>query len=161
MKFLIIAGFVFCFFGCQNVLRPEMPENLIPEDKMVDILTETYLINAARSFDKRTILENKIKLDSFVYLKFNIDSLQFAQSNAFYTSDLDTYNRIFLKVQERMTGLKTRVDSIKEIIVTEEKRVKDSIDASKRDSLGLKPKQDTIALEPEPKLIEPASTQDY
>ena len=95
-----------CLWGCQDVKRPEKPKNLIPEDKMVDILTETYLINAARSFDKLTILHNKIKLDSFVYRKFEIDSLQFAASNAFYTSDLNTYNALFLK---RIRSIQTPV----------------------------------------------------
>jgi len=162
MKFFagIVVGF--CLWSCQDVKRPEKPENLIPEDKMVDILTETYLINAARSFDKLTILQNKVKLDSFVYKKFEIDSLQFAASNAFYTSDLNTYNGLFVKVEERMNLIKTRVDSIKEIIIKEEeeKRVQDSIDEVKRDSLDLKAKTDTIEKNTELQLIDPASNNE-
>ncbi len=162
MKFFagIIMGL--CLWSCQDVKRPEKPENLIPEDKMVDILTETYLINAARSLDKVTILQNKIKLDSFVYRKFEIDSLQFAASNAFYTSDLNSYNDLFLRVQERMNLIKMRVDSIKEIIVKEEeeKRVLDSIDAVKKDSLDLRAKTDTILKKLELQLIDPASNNE-
>lgn len=159
MKLFAAIIATLCLVSCQDVKRPEMPENLIPEDKMVDVLTEAYLINAARSFDKRTILENKVKLDSFLYKRFDIDSLQFAESNAFYTSNLNTYNDLFVKVQERMTLLKTRVDSIQLVIVTEEKRVQDSIDKFKKDSLGLDiKKKDTIL--PKAKLIDPRTTQE-
>jgi hypothetical protein len=138
------------------VKRPEKPENLIPEEKMVDVLTEAYLINAARSFDKRTIIENRVKLDSFIYKRFNIDSLQFAQSNAFYTSDLNKYNDLFTKVQTRIELLKKNADSMLIKISLEEKRIDDSIEAATKDSLGLKMKKDTVVRQAQ--LIDPAST---
>jgi hypothetical protein len=58
-----------------------------------------------------------------------------------------------------MTFLKTRVDSIQLVIVTEEKRVQDSIDKFKKDSLGLDiKKKDTIL--PKGELIDPRTTQE-
>lgn len=147
---------LFCtLLGCQDVKFPEKPENLITEDQMVDVLTEVYLINSARSIDNKTIIQSKIQLDSFVFKKFKIDSLQFALSNAYYTSNLNTYNRLFKKVDERLLFLKKRADSIREIILAEEKLVKDSINAKLRDSLGLK-KKDTIITKPQ--LIDPQAT---
>lgn len=147
---------LFCtLLGCQDVKFPEKPENLITEDQMVDVLTEVYLINSARSIDNKTIIQSKIQLDSFVFKKFKIDSLQFALSNAYYTSNLNTYNRLFKKVDERLLFLKNRADSIREIILAEEKLVKDSINAKLRDSLGLK-KKDTIITKPQ--LIDPQAT---
>jgi hypothetical protein len=160
-KFTIFIALFFC--SCQEVIRPEMPENLIPEDKMVEVLTEVYLINAARSFDNRTIIDNKMKLDSFIYNKYEIDSTQFANSNAYYTANLDTYDRLFIKVEERMLNLKAEVDSLMVIRVREleAKRIKDSIagvenDSIRVDSLRLL-ERDTISRLP--KLIEPKSTQ--
>lgn len=158
MKFSLVIIVILCLTSCQDVKYPEAPQNLIPENKMVEVLTEAYLINAARSFDKRTITENKVKLDSFIYKKFDIDSLQFAENNAFYTSDLNTYNDLFVRVQERLNFLKVRVDSIHEIIITEEKRVQDSIDAIKKDSLGLDVKKDTTVKKGQ--LIHPAQTRE-
>lgn len=147
---------LFCtLLGCQDVKFPEKPENLITEDQMVDVLTEVYLINSARSIDNKTIIQSKIQLDSFVFKKFKIDSLQFALSNAYYTSNLNTYNRLFKKVDEQLLFLKKRADSIREIILAEEKLVKDSINAKLRDSLGLK-KKDTIITKPQ--LIDPQAT---
>jgi hypothetical protein len=142
----------FAFWGCQDVKFPEKPANLMTEDQMVDVLTEVYLINSARSQDNKTIIQSKVQMDSFVFKKFKIDSLQFALSNAYYSANLDTYNRLFTRVDERLQFLKKRADSILEIILVEEKRVQDSINDKLKDSLGLK-KRDTIITKPQ--LIDP------
>jgi hypothetical protein len=152
---------IFFLWSCQDVKRPEIPADLIPEEQMVDVLTEVYLVNAARSFDNRTIMDNKMKLDSFIYKKFDIDSLQFVRSNAYYTSNLATYDRLFLKVQKRMQAIKKDVDSLMLVRVKEmeEQRIKDSIaggpaDSTLDDNIELKV-QDSIKVRP--KLIEPKS----
>lgn len=152
MKNFVLFLIFLAFLGCQDVKFPEKPENLMTEDQMVDVLTEVYLINSARSLDNKTIIQSKVQLDSFVFKKFNIDSLQFALSNAYYTSNLNTYNRLFARVDERLLFIKKRADSIHEIVLAEEKRVQDSINDKLRDSLGLK-KKDTIITKPQ--LIDP------
>ena len=129
MKQLTALVFILILWSCQDVKRPEIPENLIPEDQMAAVLTEVYLINAARSFDNKTIKEQKVRLDSFFFRKFNIDSLQFVKSNAYYTANLSAYNALFEKVQQRMTLMKVEADSLKLAFVLEleAKRIRDSI----------------------------------
>ena len=98
--FLIALAFGFVVTACQDVKRPQMPANLIAQDSMVSILVDAYMINAARSIDNRIIVNKGVLLDSILYSKHRIDSLQFAQSNAYYASDLDIYKKLFLKVEE-------------------------------------------------------------
>ncbi|HBY66927.1 MAG TPA: DUF4296 domain-containing protein, partial [Flavobacteriaceae bacterium] len=74
-------------FGCQSVQKPEKPENLIPKEKMIDIMMESYLSNAARSVNNRKLRSYGLKLDSLIYAKYNIDSLQLAKSNTYYAAD--------------------------------------------------------------------------
>lgn len=119
----IILIFTLTFFGCQNVKQPEKPKNLIAKDKMIDMLTEAYLANAARSVDNKSIISKGIKMDSLVYKNFGVDSIQFAQSNEFYASDVNVYMEIFQKVEARLTGMQKEMDSIRET----EKSKKDSI----------------------------------
>ena len=107
------------FWSCQDVDRPEKPDNLISKDEMVNILTDVYIANAARSVNNRAIREQGIKLDSAIYKKYNIDSLQFARSNAWYTSNLNTYSSIFQQVQQRLEILKEKADSLTDKRVTE------------------------------------------
>ncbi|WP_347373329.1 DUF4296 domain-containing protein [Aequorivita sp. Q41] len=111
--------------GCQDVKQPEKPENLIGTDKMVDILTEAYLANAARSVDNRSIISKGVKMDSLIYKNFGVDSLQFAKSNAFYASDVNTYMDILKKIEIRLTAMQKRMDSIQDL----KEATKDSTDA--------------------------------
>ena len=132
----IILVFVFGFFGCQDVKQPEKPENLIPKDKMVDMLTEAYLANAARSVVNKSIVSKGIRMDSLVYKNFGVDSLQFAQSNEFYAADVNVYMEIFKKVEARLAGMQKKMDSLREI------------EKSRKDSIGKK--NDAIKLNAEP-----------
>lgn len=122
-NFTIILLFFFAFFGCQDVKQPKKPKNLIAKDKMIDMLTEAYLANAARSVDNKSMISKGIKLDSVVYRNFGVDSLQFAQSNEFYAADINGYMEIFQKVEARLSGMEKKMDSIRET----EKSKKDSI----------------------------------
>ncbi|MFC7356429.1 DUF4296 domain-containing protein [Jejudonia soesokkakensis] len=102
---LVYLLIVLILVGCQDIQTPEKPSNLIPKDKMVDILVDTYLSNSARSIDNRIIIDKGVKLDSFIYIKYAIDSTQFAKSNAYYTVNLDEYAELFKKVEQRLVTL--------------------------------------------------------
>jgi len=113
----------FSFLGCQDVKQPEKPKNLISKEKMVDMLTEAYLANAARSVNNQAIEDKGIKMDSLIYKNFGVDSLQFANSNEYYAADINTYMEIFQQVEARITSMQQRLDSIREM------------DKSRRDSI--------------------------
>lgn len=121
MKYAPIAIALLFLAGCQDVEKPEKPENLIPKEKMVSILTETYLGNAAASINNRTMREKGIELDSFVYAKYGIDSVQFAKSNAYYTTDLDAYADIFQQVETRLLEVQKVTDSLEKSLDFQEK----------------------------------------
>lgn len=124
VRLSLIFSFAVCFLGCQNVNYPKKPKNLISRDKMVDILTESYLANAARSIDNRAILDKGVKIDSMIYRNFGVDSLQFASSNAYYAADVNAYRDIFVQVEARLTAMQKEMDSVWEIRRLE----KDSLD---------------------------------
>lgn len=132
---------ILSFFGCQNVHQPEKPKDLIPKDKMVDILMETYLANAARSVDNKTIIAKGIKMDSMIYQNFGVDSLQFAKSNAFYAADVNTYMILFQEVETRLDVMQKEMDSLWE----RERNIKDSINKnSKKDKSNIVPVKDSL-----------------
>ncbi|WP_271393433.1 DUF4296 domain-containing protein [Aequorivita sinensis] len=109
---LILIFVVISAWGCQDVNVPEKPENLIAKDKMIDILKETYLINAARSVNNKAIISKGIKIDSMIYAKYQIDSLQFAKSNAYYASDINSYMIMIQKVESDLLSMREEMDSI-------------------------------------------------
>lgn len=112
MRNLWILFLLVMLFGCQNVKTPQKPENLIPKDKMVDVLEQAYLANAARGVENKAILEKGIYLDSLIYQKNNIDSLQFAKSNAYYASNLNQYSEIFRELEKRLDLAQKDLDSL-------------------------------------------------
>ncbi|MDX1463861.1 MAG: DUF4296 domain-containing protein [Marinirhabdus sp.] len=119
---------VVLLFACQDVQRPERPENLIPEDTMVSLLSEVYIGNAARSIDNKQIRKEGVRIDSFLFKKFNIDSVQFAKSNAYYAADLDAYMNIINQVQNRLDKLKK--------IENERRMAENAKERAARDSIG-------------------------
>lgn len=97
--------------ACQHVDRPEKPDDLIAKEKMVDILTDIYLSNAAKSVNNKVIRQKGLKLDSLIYKKYAIDSVQFVRSHAYYNADLNTYNEIFTKIEQRLDSMLKKIDS--------------------------------------------------
>ena len=95
--FLLLAILI----GCQKPAVPK-PDNLIDENEMVDIMYDISILEAMKS-QKAVVLEaNKINPSTFIYKKYKVDSLQFANSDKFYASDLKKYKEIFEKVNKRM-----------------------------------------------------------
>ena len=87
--------------GCTSNTIYKKPKDLIPEAKMVNILTDMYLANAASGIKNKN-LEKKINYMPLVYEKYGVDSLQFQHSNTYYVSRLDDYKSIYEKVETRL-----------------------------------------------------------
>lgn len=137
MRTLIALVIIVMFSGCQDVKRPQKPDDLIAKPKMVDVLTEAYLISAARNYDLRLIRNKGVQLDSLIYTMFQIDSVQFAKSHSFYTADLNEYNDMLEEVKERLLVMQNNADSIDELIKEQrrEERKQDSIAGKTYDTI--------------------------
>ena len=104
--------FAFLAISCQDVKFPKKPEKLIAKDTMELILIDAYLLNAARNLNKQVIKKNNVALDSLIYKKYGIDSLQFAQSNAYYSLDNPVYTQILENVQSELQLRKERLETL-------------------------------------------------
>ncbi|MFD2551191.1 DUF4296 domain-containing protein [Bizionia sediminis] len=123
MKNLVIyTAIVFFVVGCRESGKPEAPENLISEDKMVTVLMDLSILSAAKGIN-RTILENKgIAPEAFVYNKHQIDSAQFANSNQYYAYYNETYKAILARVAD---SLRAKKEVINKAFELENKRLED------------------------------------
>jgi len=122
-KHLIFLWISFSFLGCQNVEYPKKPKNLIPEDKMVEIMTDIQLFHTAKSYNRNPLQKSGLSPYHYIYEKHNIDSLQFVTSNTYYGSNLKIYGTLYSRVKEGLEVKKAKIDSI----LAKEKRIKDSI----------------------------------
>lgn len=120
--------------SCQEIEKVEKPENLIPENKMVEVLTDLSLMTSAKNFNRRMLEETGFKPEEFLYEKHNIDSLSLAQSTKFYAQDPADLERIYTRVQQNLESLKADLEVIRE----EEVRIQDSINAVIREGDSLR-----------------------
>jgi len=135
MKFLKILILACFFWSCQHVDEIKEPNNLISEDKMVDVLTEINLLNSAKNFNKRILEETGLQPDTYLFSKYKIDSLQLAESTSYYAKKYDKFDGIYKRVKQNLEGMKEKLD----VIRAEEQRIEDSIRNSEKtkDSLLL------------------------
>lgn len=117
--FFLLMIFMFGY-SCQNVQKPVAPENLISKSVMVQILTDAYLANASRNVSQKASKEKKVPLDSMIYAKYEVDSLQFVKSHTYYTSLLEDYKKILEKVDAKLMVKQKSADSIIVILEFEE-----------------------------------------
>jgi len=119
-KFLVVIGLLFVWMSCQDVQYPDPPENLLPKEKMIEIIADAYIGNAARSksVNNRVLRAKGVHLDSILYTKHQVDSLTFAQSNTYYAANLEAYTEIITEVERLLMdslseGRKRKKDSLK------------------------------------------------
>lgn len=80
----------------------DKPKNLIEEDRMVDILTDLYIIEGIRQSNPASFAERRITPSEYVYKKYKIDSLQFVDSDHWYASDTERYRELYAKVLQNV-----------------------------------------------------------
>jgi hypothetical protein len=124
MRHILLFVVASLLFGCDGIEKPKKPQHLISKENMINILTDAYLSNAARSISSKDIRDKGLHLDSIIFKKYQIDSLQFAESNAYYSTDLNVYTKLFKKVETKLQFVKDIADSLKK----EDKKTRPELD---------------------------------
>lgn len=123
MRFTWLLIFVLLFSSCQSVEEPQKPDDLIPEDKLVVVLTDLAILNSAKNFNRRRLEETGIFPDTYLYEKHDIDSAGLAQSMEYYAKKNEGFEDIFTQVKDNLEEMQTELEEIRD----EEQRVLDSL----------------------------------
>jgi len=121
--------FIYFFFislflvNCTSNTIIKKPDNLIPKEQMVDLLTDLFLASGGKSIKN---IQQKRNVDYYplVYQKHQIDSTRFKESNYYYTSRIDEYDEIIKKVDERLKKSRTHYK--------DERKLQDSLKLEER-----------------------------
>jgi len=124
----VIVVLCLLVMACNGYDKPKKPDNLIPKDKMSEVLYDLYIINAAKGVNRKLLEANGFIPETYVLTKYNIDSLQFAESNGYYSFDTDVYKVIIDDVKTRLEKEKEEFDVLK--------KAEDEIAKIERDSLN-------------------------
>lgn len=119
MKNLCFYFGILFLFSCTSNTILEKPKNLIPKDSM-SLLIEEMMIASSSKFIKNKFQENDVNYMTLVYERFKIDSLRFQESNLYYISKIDDYQKIIEKAIQSLEAKKafygsqkTRLDSLR------------------------------------------------
>ncbi|WP_209401794.1 DUF4296 domain-containing protein [Pseudozobellia sp. WGM2] len=137
IKKINILFLVLCLCSCNEKLL-EKPDGLIAKDKMVQVLKDVAIINAAKTTNISVLRDNNVEPMTYVFEKHGIDSLQFAESDRYYASLPGEYQDIYKKVEAILENeqnvfkeAKAEQDSLRRLEMEqkqkEAKRVKDSL----------------------------------
>ncbi|WP_299383785.1 DUF4296 domain-containing protein [uncultured Lacinutrix sp.] len=122
--------------SCYTFSKPEKPENLISEEKMVNVLVDMAIMSASKGVNKKKLEDSGIVPAEYIYKRNNIDSITFAESNAYYAFDIQTYNGIYKRVKDSLFVIreKYRVVDKKEKEERAEKKSKGKVNNREKHS---------------------------
>jgi hypothetical protein len=95
--------------NCTSNTIIKKPDNLIPKDEMVDLLTDMFLASGGRNI-KNINKKRKVNYFPLVFEKYHIDSTQFKESNYYYISRINDYEEILKRVEIRLKAQRDEFD---------------------------------------------------
>lgn len=101
MKQTLYAILFFFLASCTSNTIYKEPENLIPKDSMMSLLTDMYIASSAKNI-KNKIQEKNVNYMILVYDKYKIDSTRFDESNMYYTSKNEEYSDMLKEIKKRV-----------------------------------------------------------
>ncbi len=121
----------------------EAPENIIPKEKMIEVLSDMAIANSAKNSNVTIIRDNEIDPTAFVFKKHGIDSVSFVASDRYYASLPSEYESIYTAVELRLTEKKQELedakavsDSLLRIEMEAKRKLKDSTKVKTKVRMG-------------------------
>ena len=113
LLFLFLSLFV---FSCSKNPAPK-PDNLLDEEVMTNILFDIAILQAADGTMTYRLAENNIKVNSFIYEKYKIDSTTYYQNQKYYAADTRKYKKMYQEVLARLDEIKSSSETKKDSII--------------------------------------------
>ena len=113
IKINILIFFLMLVFSCQDSTLIEKPENLLDELTMENIIYEAIMMDVMSTFKPKNKKFIDVIGSPYLFLKYNIDSLQLAKSHEYYAKNPKIMSKIYKKVLRKMERSKDSIDNIK------------------------------------------------
>ncbi len=97
----------------ENLL--DKPDNLIEKNKMVAILADMAIANAAITANKSLIKDTDFRPTEYVLTRYRVDSAQFVDSDRYYASIPLEYEAIYQAVESKLDLKKKEMELAKKL----------------------------------------------
>ncbi|MFV5690425.1 DUF4296 domain-containing protein [Flavobacterium sp. LT1R49] len=125
-KLISLLAVVSIFISCKDEVVKK-PNRLIEKEVMVDIIYDLSLLEAIRLENSASLDTFKINSKKYIYKKYKIDSLQFAQNNTYYASDYEEYANIVGQLEDRFTKKKAEITALIKAEAKKKKKKKKTV----------------------------------
>jgi hypothetical protein len=98
---LVLVAFLSCK---EDTIKK--PNDLVDKETMVNIMYDISLFDAIKYQSPATLDSAKITAPKYIFKKYKVDSLQFAQSNKYYATDFKEYKKMYEEVNTRLKDKK-------------------------------------------------------
>lgn len=120
--------------SCTSNTIYKKPENLVPKDSMLSLLTDMHIASSAKPVKNKN-LQRDINYMALIYEKYKIDSIRFNESNTYYTSRIEEYNDMLKEVKKRLEVQRDTFDNRIKLRDSLEKIEKTKLREKRLDSL--------------------------
>jgi hypothetical protein len=103
-RFLLILFGIF-LFACSNSSKVGIPDNVLPKEKMADVLVDVHLMEAAMNINASSTdkFNSSLKID--VYKKHKITKQQYENSFEFYTQNPELLGEVYQLVLSNLSRM--------------------------------------------------------
>lgn len=123
----ILLALLVLLVACEENNKPQKPKDLIPKDKMEEIIYDMYILNSAKGINKKILERNNVVPETYILTRHNIDSVQFAESNNYYAFNSENYKAMIENIKTRLQKEKTEFEELQKKEGQAAKRRRDSI----------------------------------
>ena len=109
MKKLVFFIAAIVLFSCRQGDVVDKPDNLIDEDKMVNVLYDLSVLQGMRAQSREVLEDKNIDPKEYILRKYKIDSTTFVQNHRYYASRLKQYEKIQQRVKEKVDSAKQSI----------------------------------------------------
>lgn len=121
VKFMLkkVTPIVFCFllFACSKNATVQIPESVLPVEKMAAVMVDVHLMEAATNLNVRNSESvgggGSIPLFIDIFKKHNITKEQYNKSYDFYTQNPEHLNKVYELILVELSKMQAQVSSEK------------------------------------------------
>lgn len=110
--------------SCSPIQKSDQPETFYGDQKMAAILTDAYLMHGATSINTRSLAENNLLIDRYIYDKHQTDSTTFKENFRYYTDREELYLELLEQVDRNLMILKDTIAARQQQINTQSTQLK-------------------------------------
>lgn len=111
MKKIISIVVTTLFFACNNS-PVEKPDNLLSKEEMTNIIYDVMILQASKSYNNVEVKKEDLKIESYIFDKYKIDSSTYHQNQRYYASKPKEYEKMYKEVVERLTLAQQETDTL-------------------------------------------------